>query len=104
MLDWQRMYHDQTGVTFHPGGTTSTPGGTDTSGGTTTTSGGTTTPSGGTTPAAGGTTPAAVDETKQCPRCGQTLANGYVVRPMGPGLLLYSPACGFLKYKLGLGL
>src|SRR5690242_13190872 len=28
---------------------------------------------------------ATVDETKQCPVCGQTLANGYVCRPVGPG-------------------
>ena len=41
-----------------------------------------------------------VDEMKQCPRCGQTIAQGYVVKPMGPGFMLYSPACGFLKYRL----
>lgn len=44
--------------------------------------------------------PTAVDEMKQCPRCGQTIAEGYVVKPMGPGFMLYSPACGFLKYRL----
>lgn len=44
---------------------------------------------------------AAVDETKQCPVCGQTLANGYVCTPVGPGFFLYSPQCGFMKYKFG---
>ena len=42
----------------------------------------------------------AADEMKQCPRCGQTIAQGYIVKPMGPGFLLYSPACGFTKYRL----
>lgn len=46
------------------------------------------------------TSPPPVDEMKQCPRCGQTIAQGYVVKPMGPGFLLYSPACGFTKYRL----
>lgn len=45
------------------------------------------------------TPPPAVDETKQCPVCGQTLANGYVCMPVGPGLFLYSSACGFMKYR-----
>lgn len=44
---------------------------------------------------------AAVDETKQCPMCGQTLANGYVCTPVGPGYFLYSSQCGFMKYKFG---
>lgn len=42
-----------------------------------------------------------VDETKQCPVCGQTLAQGYVCMAVGPGLFLYSSACGFMKYKFG---
>lgn len=43
----------------------------------------------------------AMDETKQCPQCGQTIAEGYVVTSVGPGLLLYSPRCGFMKYRFG---
>ena len=47
-------------------------------------------------------TPAgAVDETKQCPVCGQTLAQGYVCMTVGPGFFLYSSQCGFMKYKFG---
>lgn len=42
-----------------------------------------------------------VDETKQCPKCGQTLAQGYVVRSMGIGYLLYSSKCGFSKFVFG---
>jgi hypothetical protein len=57
------------------------------------------TTSGSTTPSTP-TSSTAVDEMKQCPRCGQTIAQGYVVKAMGPGFLLYSPACGFTKYRL----